>query len=374
MTTSSLTAAASPVLASPLVSTQWLCDHLGSDGLIVLDATVLSVAGFDGSPLWLSGLDAYLIDGHIPGALFADLLEAFSDADKPYGFARPGAAQFEAAATALGITNSTTVVVYDNALGQWAARLWWLFRAFGYDRVAVLDGGLTKWNLDERPVETGYIEPALDPSGEAFVASERPELWVDKAYVEAVVDGRTDARLVCALPSAEFAGHTGPRSRLGHIPGSVNVTAGRLADRTSHVLLRGEALREAFDAVVDETAPERRIVLYCGAGIAAAADALALVLLGETNVAVYDGSLNEWVADPSAPVESVSESAPLDRPTAKSQSHRMERAEFRTPFALWPIEAGLSPCAIRRTLAQLLALISDAASVKFGCGPQRDSC
>ncbi|MCU1481136.1 MAG: Thiosulfate/3-mercaptopyruvate sulfurtransferase [Subtercola sp.] len=307
VTTSSLTATASPVLASPLVSTQWLCDHLGSDVLIVLDATVLSIAGFDAKPTWLSGLDAYLIDGHIPGALFADLLESFSDADKPYGFARPSAAQFAAAATALGITNSTTVVVYDNALGQWAARLWWLFRAFGYDRVAVLDGGLTKWNLDERPVETGYVEPAH--SDGPFVASERPDLWVDKAYVESVVEGRTDARLVCALPTAEFAGTAGPRSRLGHIPGSVNVTAGRLADRTSHVLLRGEALRDAFDAVVDETLPERRIVLYCGAGIAAAADALALVLLGETNVAVYDGSLNEWVADPSAPVVSVGSAA-----------------------------------------------------------------
>ncbi|UFS59747.1 sulfurtransferase [Subtercola endophyticus] len=311
MTTSSLTTSASPVLASPLVSTQWLCDHLGSDGLIVLDATVLSVAAFDGSPTWLSGLDAYLIDGHIPGALFADLLEAFSDTDKPYGFARPSAAQFEAAATALGITNSSTVVIYDNALGQWAARLWWLFRAFGYDRVAVLDGGLTKWNLDERPVETGYIEPEL--SDEPFAAGERPELWVDKPYVESVVDGRTDARLVCALPAAEFAGTAGPRSRLGHIPGSVNVTAGRLADRASHVLLKGDALREAFaavlgegtDAAVDLAQPSgRRIVLYCGAGIAAAADALALVLLGETNVAVYDGSLNEWVADESAPVVS----------------------------------------------------------------------
>ncbi|MCU1476430.1 MAG: sulfurtransferase [Subtercola sp.] len=302
MTISTATATSSPILVSPVVSTQWLCDHIGSDSLVVLDATVLQVTGFDGTPVWLSGLDEYLISGHIPGAVFADILESFSDPLRPYGFARPSAAQFEAAASALGISNTSTVVVYDNSVGQWAARIWWLFRAFGYDRVAVLDGGLTKWNLEDRPTETGHVEPLL--SGDDFVAVPRPELWVDKSFVEDVVNGRADALLLCALPPKEFSGEAGLRPRLGHIPGSVNVAPGRLVDRETHALLRSDALREAFAPVLDAAQPGQRIVSYCGGGIAAAADALALAVLGESNVSIYDGSLNEWVADPAAPLQS----------------------------------------------------------------------
>lgn len=300
MTTTSTITTNAPLLASPVVSTQWLCDHLGAESLIVLDATVLSVPSFGGEPVWLSGLDEYLVDGHIPGALFADLIEEFSDGAAPFAFTRPSAARFEEAATALGISNGTTVVVYDRLLGQWAARLWWLFRAFGYDQVAVLSGGFTKWGLEERPSETGYIEPAA--AGTAFEALERPELWVDASFVARVVDGNEDALLICALPPKEFTGETGRRSRLGHIPGSSSVPAARLVDRETNALLPKTALGELFEPVLDARTGDERIVLYCGAGIAAASDALALTLLGVERLAIYDGSLNEWVADADAPV------------------------------------------------------------------------
>ncbi|MFB2597160.1 sulfurtransferase [Herbiconiux sp. P17] len=294
----------SPVLTSPLVSTQWLADHLGSEGLVVLDATVLSItspAGFGPASSWLSGLDQYLLTGHIPGAVFADLLEVFSDPAGSFGFARPSLAQFEEAAASVGVDNDTTVVVYDTAAGQWAARVWWLFRAFGYDRVAVLDGGYAKWTAEERPVDTGNVLPR---SGADFAGVERPELWASKADVEAIVAGSTDApaTLLFAGPPSDFTGETSPRARAGHIPGSVSVPAGRLVDRSTKALLKGDALRSKFVPAL-AAGDASRVVTYCGSGIAAASAALALTVLGEGAVAVYDGSLNEWSADPDAPLE-----------------------------------------------------------------------
>jgi thiosulfate/3-mercaptopyruvate sulfurtransferase len=283
-----------PLLPAPVVSTQWLADHLGADELVVLDATVLPYTQPNGRPGYLSGHEQYIIDGHIPGAVFGDLTEVFSDPDGKFPFTRPTQAQFEDAAGSAGISNRTTVVVYDNVVGQWASRIWWLFRAFGYDNVAVLDGGLAKWRAEDRETDIGHVEPAAA----TFTATERPELWVDKQFVAAVVAGTEKAALVCGLPPAEFSGEAGNRARLGHIPGSVSAPAGRLVDRATNAYLSEDALRAAFAPVLSE----ERVVTYCAGGIAAASDALALTLLGHRNVAIYDGSLNEWAADAEAPL------------------------------------------------------------------------
>jgi len=288
-----------PLLSEPIVSTQWLADHLGSDDLVILDATVFPVTGG-----YVTGHEKYLIDGHVPGAVFADLLEVFSEPGGEYPFTRPSAELFAIAAGSVGIDNGSTVVVYDALAGQWAARIWWLFRAFGYDNVAVLDGGLTKWTAEERETETGHVEP----SPRSFSPEPREDLWVDKAYVERVVAGEIDASLVCGLPAAEFSGEGGSRPRLGHIPGSVSAPATRLVDRSSNALLPAAGLRETFGPALNHP----RIITYCAGGIAAASDALALTLLGHRNVAVYDGSLNEWAADPDAPL--TTEAAPVATP------------------------------------------------------------
>jgi len=283
-----------PLLTSPLVSTQWLADHLGSEGLVVLDATAVPYVHPNGRAGYLSGQDAYLVEGHIPAAVFADLIEVFSDPTGEFPFTRPTTEQFEAAAASVGVDNESTIVVYDGAAGQWAARVWWLFRAFGYDNVAVLDGGLTAWTAEGRETETGWFAPAEG----SFTAHPRPELWADKAEVERVVAGEADAALVCGLPPREFTGEDGHRSRLGHIPGSLSVPAGRLVVRGENTLLPPTELSEKFAPV----RTSERIITYCAGGIASASDALALTLLGHDGVAIYDGSLNEWVADATAPV------------------------------------------------------------------------
>jgi thiosulfate/3-mercaptopyruvate sulfurtransferase len=283
-----------PLVESPIVSTQWLADHLGAARLVVLDATVLPYRQPNGRGGNLSGHETYLLNGHIPGALFADLIETFSDPKGGYPFTRPSADAFASAAGAHGIDNETTVIVYDNALGQWAARLWWLFRAFGHDRVAVLDGGFKRWVAETRPTDIGHVEPT--PA--VFTAVERPGLWADKAEVEAIVAGTAPGALVCGIPPKEFAGEEGNRPRLGHIPGSVSAPVGRLIDRDTNTLLKPDELSATFATVPSDG----RVVAYCHAGIAASADALALTLLGHHDVAIYDGSLSEWAADADAPL------------------------------------------------------------------------
>jgi thiosulfate/3-mercaptopyruvate sulfurtransferase len=285
----------SPVITSPVVSSQWVADHLGADDMVVVDVSVLPVAGPDGSSTgrFTSGRGDYLEHGHLPGAVFGDLIQDLSDDGAALPFTRPDVDRFAAAAGALGITSDTTVVAYDSSGGPWAARLWWLLRAAGHDDAAVLDGGFSAWTAEGRPVDVGPVEP--HPS--TFVAHERPGLWVDKPYVEAVVRGDERAALVCGSPRDEFVGAAGARPRRGHIPGSLNVPASELVDDERH-FTQPERLEAAFAPVLDAD----KIVVYCGQGIAASADALALVLVGHDDVALYDGSLDEWAGDDDAPL------------------------------------------------------------------------
>jgi len=272
----------------PLVSTQWLADHLGGESLVVLDATVLSVEGGG----HVSGDEEYLVHGHVPGAYSADLIEEFSDPDAALTFTRPSRERFERVAGEHGISNETTVIVYDTATGQWASRLWWLLRSFGHDDVAVLDGGLTQWRHEGRELETGYTAPVA----RTFIARERPELWADKREIEEVVAGQRVGALVCAVPAKEFSGETPVRRRAGYIPGSVSVPARSLVDPETRRLLAPGVLAERLEQVPSG----ERVILYCAAGIAATEAALALTLIGHSDLAVYDGSLNEWSADPDA--------------------------------------------------------------------------
>ncbi|GLI28244.1 sulfurtransferase [Agromyces rhizosphaerae] len=275
-------------LDAPFVSTQWLADRLGDDDLVVVDATVVYVSTPQGSGP-VSGLDAYLVDGHVPGAVFADLLETFSDPDGRHGYARPSLEAVSRAAQELGIHDGSTVVVYDTALGQWAARLWWVLRAAGVERVAVLDGGLTAWRAEERPLQTGLEGAATT---EPLTLAERPGAWADRDEVAAVVEGTVQATLVCALSPRDFAGAGGA---IGHIPGSANLPFGSVVDR--------ETKRFATHDALERRAGEQgRVIVYCHAAVAAAGLALALVASGADDVAVYDGSLNEWAADPEAPL------------------------------------------------------------------------
>lgn len=282
-------------LPTPLVSTDWLADHLDDPDLRLLDATIfLSPPAREGEE-WqvVTGAQAHAA-GHIPGARYADLL---NDLSQPEGrFTRPDAGAFAAAAERLGIGDGTKVVVYDRAAAMWAARVWWLLRSFGFDDVAVLDGGFTAWEAEGRPVTS---EPTGPAPAATFTATDRPELVADRDEVLAVVENG-GACLVNALGAEDFtATETDRYPRPGRIPGSLNVPAvGLLGDDGR--FLPAETLRERF---ADVLARPGRKVTYCGGGIAATSDALVLELLGERDVAVYDNSMAEWTADPALPLE-----------------------------------------------------------------------
>jgi thiosulfate/3-mercaptopyruvate sulfurtransferase len=234
--------------------------------------------------------------GHIPGSAFADLTSDLSDAGSPLPMMMPPLERFAAAMSRLGVGQDTDVVLYDTSSHSWATRVWWMLRATGFDAAAVLDGGLARWKAEGRPLSG---EPAPRERGR-FSARPRAGVFVDKQAVREAL-ASPDVRLVNALSAEEHAGRVTRTARPGHIPGSVNVPAGSLLDPATGTFLPLPELRAKFAAAGALDAP--RVIAYCGGGIAATSDAFNLVRLGARDVAVYDGSLVEWSADPSLPLQ-----------------------------------------------------------------------
>lgn len=274
----------------PVVSTQWLEEHLDDDDLVVVDATVEFDAD-SGAPR--SGRDAWK-QSHIPGAVFADLLSELSDPDAGIPLMAPSPERFAEAMGRLGIGNDHRVVTYDSRGSMWAARVWWMLRAFGHDDCAVLDGGMTSWVAEGRPVSAGDedVEPAT------FVPRPRPGRFVGKDEVLAATESGSTC-LVDALTEREYRGEVANYGRPGHIPGAINVPARNIVDRQTQRFLPPDELRELFGPALERDA----VITYCGGGVAASNDALALTLLGHDDVAVYDGSMLEWASDPELPLE-----------------------------------------------------------------------
>lgn len=280
-----------------VVSSSWLQDHLHDPDVRVLDATVhLEPPQWRGDK-WSAepGRDDHDVE-HIPGSQLADLVHDFSG---PGGrFPRPSAEQLAEALSALGVGTDTHVIAYDRGSSIWAARLWWVLRSYGVDRVSVLDGGFGRWKDESRP--TTWVPtppPATRPA--ALTLRDRPELFVGKADVLEVVE-HGGATLVNALSAEYFTAREATSyARPGRIPGSVSVPAGDLVDDQGSLL----ALDDLRDRMSVATSDGGRKIVYCGGGISASLTALALTLLGERDVAVYDASFGEWAADGSLPVE-----------------------------------------------------------------------
>jgi thiosulfate/3-mercaptopyruvate sulfurtransferase len=274
---------------TPLVSTDWLADHLPDPDIVVIDASWF-MPGVDRDP------KAEHAAGHIPGAVFFGIDEVSDHANPlPHMMAPP--ADFAVAARRHGVNANTTVVVYDSQGLFSAPRVWWNFRAMGHGATAVLDGGLPKWVAEGRPVETGWREPAHGD----FKAHPDPSLVRDLDAVRAAVAGGSE-QIVDARPAGRFSGQVPePRAGLrgGHMPGARNVPFSGLV-LEGGVLASPEQIYAAFQAAgVDLAGP---IITSCGSGISAALLALALARVGRADVAVYDGSWTEWGGRDDTPV------------------------------------------------------------------------
>ncbi len=275
---------------NPLISTAELDLALaagsGSDRLAVLDATALLPGERFDPP-------AAFLQAHLPGARFLDL-DAFSDPEGDLPHMVPSQGRFARLVSALGVSNDTEVILYDQTGVASAARAWWLFGLFGHDRVRVLDGGLPCWRAENRALEHGAPTPA---PGRRFVPALRARRLAGLGDVAELAQG-SGVRLLDARSRGRYEGSVPePRAGLagGHVPGSVSLPFGELLTG-EHRFLPRDALRARFAAAGVEEGDQ--VVTSCGSGLTASVLSLGLVVAGFEPGALYDGSWTEWAQAP----------------------------------------------------------------------------
>ncbi len=276
---------------SSLVSTNWLAEHIDAPDVRVVDASYY---------LPHEGLDprAEYEDQHIPGAVFFDIDE-IADTSSSLPHMLPPPEKFASRVRRLGLGDGNRIVVYDQRGIMSAPRVWWTFKIFGHDDVAVLDGGLPKWRHEGRPLSDAPPTPAerhFTPRFNTFLIREKDQLMSNlKSQREQVLDARSQGRFAGTAPE--------PREglRSGHIPQSLNLPFTDLIEPTSQTFKPRDELRNLFSkAGLD---PKRPVVTTCGSGITAAVLALALELTGHRDYSVYDGSWSEWGLAGETPVD-----------------------------------------------------------------------
>ncbi len=275
-----------------LVDTAWLAENLDDPEVRTIDATSFL-------PTVPRDAGAEFGQCHIPGAVFYDI-DAIADHSTDLPHMLPDAATFGREIGRLGIGNATHVVVYDLHGGcAAAARLWWMFRVFGHQWVALLNGGLPKWQGEGHLTETGTPSPEtkrFDATMNSAMVRNADDLLANVASrAEQVIDARSTGRFAGADAEPR------PTKKAGHIPGSLNQPFNDLMNPEAGVIRPADEIAAAFDrAGVDRTQP---MVTTCGSGITAAFLSFSLYLIGVENAAVYDGSWAEWGNHADTPVD-----------------------------------------------------------------------
>ena len=266
-----------------LVSTQWLSEHLSDPDVRILDCT------WHHASTNLDGRTQYR-GRHLPGSVHFDI-DHIADNTNPLPHMLPSATEFANKVGLLGIGDGDRVVVYDRLYGgSAAARAWWMFRVFGHDRVALLDGGLGKWTKEKLPAEMSAVRPAQ----RSFSATLHPSLVRTLRDMKANLMTGAE-QVVDARGPGKFDGtqqDVFPFKKLGHIPNAIIVPWADLIDPDSGGFIAADALAARFAAAGIDL--DRPIVTTCASGITSCMVALGLYLLGHKAAAVYDGSWAEW--------------------------------------------------------------------------------
>ncbi|NNF93257.1 MAG: sulfurtransferase [Altererythrobacter sp.] len=271
-----------------LVSTEWLAAELGAADLIVLDAS-RHLPGADRD----AGKE--FLEGHIPGARFFDLTRLVDEtSDVPQALPRPE--QLTAELARLGADRSSRIVFYDDSAVKTAARAWFLCRAHGLKNVAILDGGIAKWKVENRPLETGERDIEARPR---FVLPE-PDRIRFKRDMLANISSEA-AQVLDARDAGRFSGTTQDAVHgqpAGHIPGSYNLHYAALFNEDGTYKAREELTKALGQAGIT---PDKPVITTCGSGVTACALLFALHLTGRDDTALYDGSWLDWGSDPDIP-------------------------------------------------------------------------
>jgi len=274
----------------PLVTSDWLAANLGNPNVRVLD-----VRGRHPSSALPHAKHAEYAAGHIPGAAFVDWERDFVNVADPVPVQIAGPGGFAARAGGLGIADGDLVVSYDDYYGIFAARVAWAFRYYGAE-ARVLDGGWTTWQDEGRPIS----DEAHEPRPRTFTP--RPRRRLRRTLSEVAQASARGADLVDARPRHLFLGEQGI-ANTGHIPGSRCLPYHELVDGATGLWAAPDAVRRlALGAGIDPDQPPTELIATCGSGVSATVAFLSLERIGVHCDGVYDGSFNEWGADPARPV------------------------------------------------------------------------
>jgi thiosulfate/3-mercaptopyruvate sulfurtransferase len=269
----------------PLITPDALHDQLQLPELRIVDVR------FDLSDPQ-AGRAAYA-QAHLPGAHYLHLDEHLSSPAQRHGGRHPlpDMARFQEMLEAIGISNSSHVVVYDDSAGMFAGRLWWLLRYVGHDRVQVLDGGLSAWQRAGYPLTAELPEVSRG----SFTLNLRPEMQVDMQYVRDNLEN-PEVLLIDARGRARYRGESEPiDAQAGHIPGALNLP---FEDNLAGGSFKSPAaLSEQYQAALEA----EEVIVYCGSGVSAAHNLMALETIG-VSAKLYVGSWSDWSSYPENPV------------------------------------------------------------------------